>query len=95
MAARAMLHLVSYDIADDRRRRRIAALLEERAARVQESLFELRLTSAEARRLMEQLRAQCGRGDSLRIYAVPDSALSRCHTHGGPAIASGGKYWLA
>lgn len=95
MAARALLYLVSYDIADNRRRRHIAALLEQRAARVQESLFELRITSRAARLLLGDLQALCGPGDSLRIYAVPDTALPRCHTHGGPAIAGGGRYWLA
>jgi CRISPR-associated protein Cas2 len=94
VADRAVLHLVSYDIADNKRRRRIAGVLEERAARVQESLFELRITSAVARALMAELVALTGAEDSVRIYAVPDAALPRCKVHGGPAIAGGGRFWL-
>lgn len=94
MAARARLHVICYDIADNKRRRRVAALLEEQAARVQESVFELRITSAAAKRLLEALKKECGQGDSLRLYAVPDAALPTCQSHGGPAIAGGGRYWL-
>lgn len=94
MADRALLHLISYDIADNKRRRRIAERLEERAARVQESLFELRITTRAARALMAELVALSGSGDSIRVYAVPDAALSRCKVHGGPEIAGGGRFWL-
>lgn len=95
MADRPALHVVAYDIADSRRRRKVAALLEDRAARVQESVFEIRLTTAGARALMRELTDLATPEDSVRIYAVPDSALARCRTHGGPDIAGGGRYWLA
>lgn len=94
MADRMQLRVVSYDIADDRRRRKIAAVLEERAARVQESVFEARLTDRGAAALMRELRALTAPGDSLRLYTVPDAALARCQTEGGPAVADGARYWL-
>jgi CRISPR-associated protein Cas2 len=94
MAARRLLWLVSYDIADNKRRRRVSGLLEERAARVQESLFEQRMTPREAERLFTELKALCAGEDSLRLYPVPDAALPRARTHGGPEIAAGGRYWL-
>ena len=94
MAARSQLYVIAYDIADDRRRRHIAALLEGRAARVQESLFEERMTARAAAHLFAQLQQLCGDGDSLRLYPVPDTALPSALTHGGPAIASACRYWL-
>ena len=94
MAARSQLYVIAYDIADNRRRRRIAALLEERAARVQESLFEQRMSPRAAASLFAQLQQLCADGDSLRLYPVPDTALPRAHTYGGPAIASACRYWL-
>ncbi|MEQ1688773.1 MAG: CRISPR-associated endonuclease Cas2 [Sphingopyxis sp.] len=94
MAARRLLYVIAYDIADDRRRRRIASLLEERAARVQESLFEQRLSNREAAQLFAALKALCHTDDSLRLYPVPDAALPRARTHGGPQIAGGGRYWI-
>jgi CRISPR-associated protein Cas2 len=94
MPDRLQLRVVTYDIADDRRRRRIAEALEERAARVQESVFEARLTDHAATVLMGRLRALMAPGDSLRLYTVPDAALARCRTEGGPEIADGARYWL-
>jgi CRISPR-associated protein Cas2 len=94
MADRMQLRVVTYDIADDRRRRRIAALLEDQAARVQESVFEIRLTNRASETLMRRLRALAAEGDNLRLYTIPDTALRRCDTEGGPAIAGGARYWL-
>ena len=94
MAARRSLYVIGYDIADNKRRRHVAGTLEETAARVQESLFEQRMTPREADRLFAVLLALCSAEDSLRLYPVPDTALPRARTHGGPEIAAGGRYWL-
>lgn len=94
MTDRSQLRVISYDIGDDRRRRRLARLLEEQAVRVQESVFEARLTTRQTDRLIAQLRKLTGVGDSLRVYTVPDAALAHCSTDGGPAIADGARYWL-
>jgi CRISPR-associated protein Cas2 len=94
MASRAQLWVIAYDIADDRRRRRVATLLESRAARVQESLFEERMTKHAANRLFAELKALCGAGDSLRLYPITDTAVRDAHCHGGPAIAAACRYWL-
>ncbi len=94
MADRPALHVIAYDIADDRRRRRIAALLEEQCVRVQERVFEVRLAARAARALMGRLEAAAGPGDSVRMYTIPDVALGRCAERGGPAIADGSRFWL-
>jgi CRISPR-associated protein Cas2 len=88
------LRVIVYDIPSNRRRRKIAALLEERAARVQESVFEARLSQAQLTRLRRRLDAVLVPGDSLRIYTVPNAALTRCHIQGGPMLADGARYWL-
>ena len=94
MPDRPQLCLIIYDIADNRRRRKLAAVLEVVAARVQESAFEARLTTAQLGRLRRKLSPHVTADDSLRIYTVPDTALARCHVHGGPMIADGARFWL-
>jgi CRISPR-associated protein Cas2 len=94
MADKPRLRVVTYDISDNRRRRKVAELLEERAVRVQESVFEARLNDRQAQILMAALGKATGKGDSIRLYTVPDPALADCRTDGGPAILDGARYWL-
>lgn len=64
-----MLVVISYDISDDRRRLRVAKLLEAFGSRVLESVFECDLTAAQygqlERRLRKVLQTQ---HDRVRIY---------------------------
>jgi CRISPR-associated protein Cas2 len=94
MAIKRHLYVIAYDIADNKRRRRIATILEARAARVQESLFEQRMSAKQADALFARLKTYCTLDDSLRLYMVPDAVLSSSHTFGGPEIAGAGRYWL-
>jgi CRISPR-associated protein Cas2 len=94
MSEKPILRVIAYDIASDRRRRRIAATLEERAVRVQDSVFETRLTHRQAERLMASLERLAAKGDSVRLYTVPDAVLPRCREVGGPLMAGAARYWL-
>ena len=94
MTDRPVLRVIIYDIADNRRRRKIAKALEERAVRVQESAFEARLSARQLESLMRKLETIATAEDSLRAYTVPENALSRCRIHGGVPIADGARYWL-
>ena len=94
MPDRPHLRLIIYDVSDNRRRRKLAAILEEVAARVQESAFEARLTTTQLARLRRKLAPHVTEDDSLRIYSVPDTALPHCHVTGGPLIADGARFWL-
>lgn len=94
MARTEMLTVFAYDIADDRRRRRVAGILEDGLVRVQESVFEGRLTGAATRRLIGRLEAAMRAGDSLRVYAVAADGLPRCHQSGGAPIMTDEDYWL-
>ena len=92
---REMLRVVAYDIADDRRRNRIADMLEEWGVRVQYSVFEMRLTNSEAKRLFASLRRVVEPGDSLRLYTIPDSMFDRCDVYGGLSISDSSSFVLA
>lgn len=94
MPDRPQLRVIVYDIANTRRRRRIAAILQEKAARVQESVFEARLSQAQLTRLRRRLEPLILPEDSLRIYTIPNAALPRCHIQGGPMLADGSRFWL-
>lgn len=94
MSSRKMLMVYCYDIQSPRTRGRIADLLEARAARVQDSVFEARLSEREAERLFAAITAQLDPGDLLRMYAIAQSGRARCHVWGGVPLAEDGDYWL-
>lgn len=81
MATR-LLHVVCYDITNNKLRTRISAALEEQGVRVQGSVFELWLTRAQARRLGDRLGKLIEGSDSLRIYPVPRVGLRAAQSHG-------------
>jgi CRISPR-associated protein Cas2 len=67
----SQIWVVTYDIADDRRRRQVARALCNHMARVQESVFEGRLTPAMQRRLEQQAAALIEAGeDGIRFYPL-------------------------
>ena len=94
MTARSMTMVYCYDIENDRTRRRVAGILEDRAVRVQESVFEARLTERHADQLFELAKAEMDPGDSLRMYALSATGLARCRAQGGAPIPQDGDYWL-
>jgi CRISPR-associated protein Cas2 len=63
-----MTLLITYDIADTKRRNKIATLLEGYGVRVNYSVFEVRIEPARLRRLENRLMALAGKHDSIRIY---------------------------
>ena len=94
MADRTMLTVYCYDIADARTRAKVAALLERKAVRVQESVFETRLTRAAADRLYWRVTGLMDTTDMLRMYAIGKAGLERCRSHGGAPIAEEGDFWI-
>lgn len=89
-----MTMVFCYDVDDDRTRRRVAGILEARAVRVQESVFEARLSAEAADRLFEALSEALDPGDSLRMYALSAAGLPRSRAAGGAPIPEDGDYWL-
>lgn len=94
MAESRMTMVYCYDIQDNCLRRRVADLLEGRAVRVQESVFEARLTLNQANRLYERLARMLEDGDLLRMYCLTSQGLERSRADGGAPIPEAGDYWL-
>lgn len=95
MAKSEMLTVFTYDISANRRRRRVAKILEDAATRVQYSVFEARLTAAQAAAVAQRVAAELGAGDSLRVYAVSATGEARTRTYGDAApIEPAGNYWI-
>jgi CRISPR-associated protein Cas2 len=94
MADGEMLMVFCYDVADDRRRRRVAAVLEDRAVRVQESVFEARLTARQAEAVLAAAAAELTPADSLRMYAVTAHGLRRSRTLGGAPLPEDREFYL-
>jgi len=94
MADRPMLMVFAYDIVRDRVRARVADLLEDHAVRVQDSVFEARLTHQAATRLFGRLRRLVEPGDMLRMYALSATGLERSLSFGGAPLPEGGDFWI-
>jgi CRISPR-associated protein Cas2 len=78
-----MLVLVVYDIADDRRRDRLATFLEGYGRRVQESVFECFLSLQEMKDLHHKVKRRVKpQEDNVRFYWVPADAVPRTLTVG-------------
>lgn len=83
-----MLTLVVYDIADNRRRNKLAQLLEGYGRRVQESVFECFLSLDEMQRLHQQIERRVkGDEDNVRVYWIPPGAVAKALTIGSPKPA--------
>lgn len=95
MAAREMMMVFTYDVSDNKRRRRVARRLEDEMTRVQKSVFEARMSRNAADRLAQEVAALIEPGDSLRVYAVGDAGYARSAVYGAsvPFEAPEG-YWL-
>lgn len=93
MADREMLTVYCYDIARPRTRARVAALMEAQAVRVQDSVFEVRLTRSAADQLYDRVAELIDPGDLLRMYAISAAGFERCRSQGAP-IAEDGDFWI-
>lgn len=73
-----MLHLVCYDIADDRRRDVLSRGLLNFGVRIQESVFECLLDRKMLDRMMEWFgHLTIGNGDKIRVYRVCSDCVNQ------------------
>lgn len=73
-----MLVVVAYDIADDRRRNRVASELENFGQRVQYSVFECHLTQAQLKMLQGRLASLIVEAeDRVRYYTLCERDMGR------------------
>ena len=94
MSDREMLMVFCYDISERRTRDRVARFLEDRAVRVQESVFQARLSKRTADSVFGQLSRMIDETDSLRMYGVSASGLERSRANDGAPVAEEGDYWI-
>lgn len=94
MSSDKVIVVYAYDISETRTRYRVADLLEQRAVRVQKSVFEARLARKRAELLFNRLAAMLDEGDSLRMYVLSKSGLSQSRVHGGAPLPEEGTHWL-
>lgn len=84
-----MLVLVSYDISDDKRRQRVAKLLEGFGVRVLESVFECDLTQAQWAKLEKKLHRRLVAGqDRSRVYFLCETCSAKTQIFGGGSVES-------
>lgn len=76
-------YLITYDIPNDKRRNKIASILQDFGKRVQFSVFEVWLEDAHKRDLIKRLRAILQPSeDSVRIYWLCGMCRQRVETLG-------------
>lgn len=82
-----LLYIITYDIPCDRRRLKVAKLLEGYGRRVQYSVFECMLTSAKYRELQKRLKPKVKLPeDSVRFYPLSGHTLSQVEIWGEPPL---------
>jgi CRISPR-associated protein Cas2 len=83
-----LFYVVAYDIPNDKRRKKVADLLEGYGKRVQYSVFELVLTPGKYDELCSRLKKKVKLSeDSVRFYPLSQHTLGQVETWGvGPAV---------
>lgn len=82
------LYLACFDISDDRNRHRAGKQLLRHGQRVQESVFEIMIKSAnEIDSLRDRLEPLIEEGDDLRFYHICGQCRHRSLNHQGDKIA--------
>ena len=94
MASSRILHVFAYDVSDNKARGKLARRLEDRATRVQGSVFEARMTPYAAARLARELEVFLDKGDSLRVYPIVNRSLGRCLVLGSGLAPDMGDFWI-
>lgn len=79
----AMIFLIAYDISADRRRNRVAKLLQSWGYRIQESVFQLRVTQADISVIIEDLgKIIDPKDDVIHVYALCSSCEQKAQILG-------------
>lgn len=87
--------VVSYDICNDRRRRKVMKIMEGFGERVQYSVFECRLTLAQVGRLQERLRRWVNpQEDSVRFYFLTRRETGRILVLGVGEVTPERRYYV-
>ncbi len=79
-----MRFVVSYDISNDKRRRKVATTMEGYGYRVQYSVFECSLSKKQFQKLKRELQpyVKASEMDSIRFYPLPADVVKTIHVMG-------------
>lgn len=89
-----MFIAICYDVPDNRRRNRIAKILEGFGSRVQESVFECDITLKQLERLKSRLNKVIKGKDNIRIYYLCRECIGRVEIINGPPITRTPPYFV-
>jgi len=83
-----LLYIVCYDTHSDKRRKKMADLLEGYGRRVQYSVFECVLPPDKYQELKKRLRKRYKEGeDCIRFYPISQHTIGQVELWGGPPLA--------
>ncbi len=84
-----MLYVIVYDVPHNKRRTKIATLLEGYGKRVQYSVFECYLESRKLTELKKRLKPYFKEDeDSIRFYGMTQQSLPHIETWGKPSLTT-------
>lgn len=87
--------VIAYDVADDKRRRKLVNVLEAFAERAQESIFEAWLTDVERKTLEQRAAKTLNRTeDRLAIYVLPKHDREAIISLGLGSLAPNPPHWV-
>lgn len=91
-----MIYVIAYDVADDRRREAVAAVLATHGARVQLSVFECDLPDLDAlRHVKDRIRALIDADeDQVRLYPLPASSTRCLEVLGNRRLEERADFWI-
>jgi CRISPR-associated protein Cas2 len=90
-----MLYLVAYDIADDRRLREVAKMMEAYGNRVQRSVFECSLSRSQLAGLIHDSKMRMNKlEDKLQIYKLCEDCRERFSRHTDAEISRDPDVWI-
>ena len=86
--------VISYDISDDRTRRRVANVLADYGKRVQYSVFECRVDAKTLDRIIALLKPFAEGNDSIRLYQLCDACVKKVVLLGSGELTEVAKFHL-
>lgn len=90
-----MFVVVSYDITDDKRRRRVQKWLENFGTRVQYSVFECDLKEPPYKRMRGRIKTLIApQEDSVRFYFLDEDAIQKIQVEGLGRVERAREYYV-
>lgn len=90
-----MRAVVTYDVADDNRRAKLAARLSRMGVRLQESVFDCELDPASLEDTVDAIAPYVNeRTDVLHVFVQCEECVGKRHSFGSAPSHMGEQYWI-